>query len=395
MKIQTAYERLLIVLFLAALVAPVVGTVLGWGPDPAAIRLAEKRAPASPPRLAWSREAVAALPGSVDTYWNDFFGFRQNLVALQGRVKLFLRASVATPSHRREVLIGNGGWLFLANEQQVLRQVRGVDTLTPSDLARWVDMVRTWRDWARERGIPFVCAVPPNKHTVYPEHLPAWVRRNRTGMSELDQLAHELAGEPSFLDLRSALFAAKAVEPYRIYSRLDSHWDGLGAFFAYQAIMDRLFAGSPPVAVVTRNELRVAVGPREGADLVKILGLQASLVEDHVWVRAPERNADAAAVVEPAHHRPVRLLVVGDSYSGGLRQFFDATFDDTQYVNFAHSDQVAEAFRTRTPDVLLIEVVERILNDPAIADRLRRLVPAAPAGGEHTAAAVAAVGHTG
>ncbi len=41
---------------------------------------------------------------------------------------------------------------------------------------------RSWirrREWLAARGIAYVVTVVPEKFTIYPEHLPAWVTKSR------------------------------------------------------------------------------------------------------------------------------------------------------------------------------------------------------------------------
>ena len=87
-------------------------------------------------------------------------------------------------------------------------------------------------------GGRFVFVVAPNKHTVYPEQLPAGLGRSDTS-TRLDQLAAALheRGEP-FVDLRPVLMELK--QSRRAYQRLGTHCNDVGAHAAYLAIGRRL-----------------------------------------------------------------------------------------------------------------------------------------------------------
>ena len=149
------------------------------------------------------------------------------------------------------------------------------------------------RAWCRHgatgavpRGIAFLCVVAPNKHTIYPEHLPAWVRRNRTGMSELDQLANELAGERSFLDVRPVLLAAKGSNPTRSTRRSIHTGTGSAPSMptrrSWTAVRHHAAHGDGATRRPRRgSRRREGCGP--GQDAGPSVGHS---VEDYVWVRA-------------------------------------------------------------------------------------------------------------
>ncbi len=365
--IRKLYQRVLVGFFFAALSAPLIAYILGQGPDSAVIRFVERRVPASRPELELTSESIATFPKRADTYWNDFFGFRHELVALHGRLRLALGASVATPSERREVLIGRDGWLFLANEEEVLRQFRGVDTFSPGELANWVDYLRRLHDWCSTHDVKFVCAIPPNKHTIYPEHLPKWVLRNRMGPGELDQVEGALGGEDWFLDLRPALRAAKEAEPFIVYSKTDSHWNLLGGYWGYRAIMERLFGPASNVPRIERKDIHIVIGDETAMGLSSALGVPKVLYERPIVVRLPDTTPKTAAPASLRSDSPRRVLVIGDSYFMGLRPFFEATFPEVQFIHHGHWARLHRLVKRARPDVVVLELVERMLNNADIA----------------------------
>ena len=81
--------------------------------------------------------------------------------------------------------------------------------------------------------------VAPNKQSIYPEEL----RKNGTYLtSRLDDFLARLTPEARsmFIDPRPELRAAKPRHDVPVYHPTDSHWNDLGAFIAYQKIVEVL-----------------------------------------------------------------------------------------------------------------------------------------------------------
>jgi hypothetical protein len=94
--------------------------------------------------------------------------------------------------------------------------------------------------------------------------------------TRLDDLLNRLdaSARATILDLRPVLRAAAAKHaPLAIYFKTDSHWNGLGAFYAYRAILERL----DEQATVSRLDLAaldnftIVEQPSDGGDIARIL----------------------------------------------------------------------------------------------------------------------------
>src|SRR5579862_4665873 len=97
----------LIALFVAALGILFIGTLHGGKSV-----TEENRAAASWPRLALKRDVITEFPKHFETYFNDHFGGRGQLLALDHWAKAVLFHVSPTPN----VLIGTQGWLYFLGE---------------------------------------------------------------------------------------------------------------------------------------------------------------------------------------------------------------------------------------------------------------------------------------
>jgi len=67
-----------------------------------------------------------------------------------------------------------------------LSHYTGLARLTPEDLDTWQKLLEARRDWLAQLGTKYVFVIPPDKHSVYPEYLPDWLKKGEQP-SKLDQ----------------------------------------------------------------------------------------------------------------------------------------------------------------------------------------------------------------
>lgn len=385
MKVRTCANLLLIACFLAAIVAPLVGT--GWtGPREEPEPITRKKASPAP------RSGFASLeshPKAFKAHFEKNFGFRDLLVRAHSLFQV--KALGISPTPR--VLIGKDGWLFY-NEDNALESYREVRPLPPEDLAQWKRALERRRDWLAKQNIRYLFVIAPNPPTIYPEFLPNTVKRE-PGVSAFDQLADYLNAhsDVEFLDLRPALRAAKA--RHRVYYRTDTHWNSMGAFVAYREIMNRISPWFPELEPDPLDHYRIDYREEPGGDLARFMKLEETLREEvvHLTPRQPgavvsglttqDRGKDVAfrevVVTECPQGEIPRAVILRDSYADALMPFLSRRFQRTAYVwtkSFA-ADRIAE----ERPDLVIQEVAERLLlrsvEEMAPDDPLPPIPPAA------------------
>ena len=192
----------------------------------------------------WPRPTLATLerfPAELDAFVRRHFGFRRRLVRWHDLASLRLlrssphdgsgfterRLAAAAPGPwSSRVLLGRDGWLFVAGGRP-LESYRRTQPFTDDELAAWTEVLEARRAWLAARGIAYLLVVPPDKHNVYPEHMPAAIRPLRD-VSHLDQLLAYLADHSTVdvVDVRPALLAAKERHP--VFPRTDTHWNEIG-----------------------------------------------------------------------------------------------------------------------------------------------------------------------
>jgi alginate O-acetyltransferase complex protein AlgJ len=387
--IRAASEVLIATILATALVLPALDSILSLDPAPAP---REKRALAALPRVPKSGAALLELPQLVDSYVADHFGFRSALIRLHTYASVFVLG--VSPSPSVAVMIGRDGWFYYTGDD-ALAYIEGRNLLSDTEVAAWRSALRQRSQWLARQGIPYLVVFAPDKPTIYPEFLPRWVRPSSKG-NRLDQILAAMKGYPEVdvLDLRPTLLDAK--RHARVYLVTDTHWNSVGAYAAYHAIMSRVAERIPRSAPIPFSEFNLVWGKLPGGDLADMLDLQGLVSEAIPWT-VPKRTSAVRtlAVGEyappgrwPKGREPIvtecpqadvpRVVVLRDSFATALVPYLSEHFGRAVYLWTPTIDPAV--IEAEHPNLVIQEYAERLLsvvgpeNPPEIAAE-RLLVP--------------------
>jgi hypothetical protein len=310
-----------------------------------------------------------------DAAFSDRFAGRNALIALEHAVavKGFHSSPVGN------VVLGRDHWLYFAGEDghALDRHFRGAMPFGNDLVTGLRDELERRRQYLAARGIAYIVTVAPDKATIYPEHLPAWMHHMATP-TPFDRVVALLGRDPGlrFVDLRGPLLAAK--ETRQVYYRTDSHWNYLGAIVAYEALMKAVQAAvgidrlpriaepdvPPYVAGVDRyrGDLAHLLGEWTGYDepdfapLGKVLGDPSRRC-----ARRIDQDADPGFEIYACDRAPnLRAVVYRDSMAIPLIPLLSENFRRVVYVSSRRLDRAL--IEREHPDVVIDEFVERSLN---------------------------------
>ncbi len=246
------------------------------------------------------------------------------------------------------------------------------------------------RDWLASQGIRYIFTIAPNKPTIYPEYLPDSVKYI-PAYSRLDQITDYLQkhSDLEIVDLRKELRNAKA--RYRVYEKTDTHWNEVGAYFAYQTLINHVRQGFPSISQPLKlSDFTLTSTLEQGGDLSKMLKLQP-VYQEEVFKLVPNSPSKASNFVnlkgystvpqqvisrgpgypsflrspplvsEVKDERLPRALIIGDSFAQKRLIYFLAEhFRQTLVIGQNVFD--VELIQKEHPNVVIQEVVERALS---------------------------------
>lgn len=328
----------------------------------------EKRALAQKPDFKMIN--LLEFPKAYEEYFNDNFGFRQLLIKWNNFFKVNICNSSPSISN---VILGKEGWLFYAGER-VIEDFSCTIPFSEEELIK-IKMIQEEREqWLKNQGISYYIVIPPNKHTIYSEYLPI----NRVGeISRLDQVISYLKKNShlKIIDLRSELFKEK--EHHLLYYMTDTHWNDLGAFFAYQKVISEIKAEYPQIKPLVLTDFSINSQIANGGDLALMLSMSDSLKEER-YVLAPKKEIKAKdgaqgnyqdpsypgrkAVIKVTNDNNLpNLVMFRDSFSTALIPYLSENFNRSSYF-WTHSF-VPEVILKEKPNIVILETVERYIHN--------------------------------
>jgi hypothetical protein len=347
----------------------------------------ENRLPAVWPMFKGIGQSRDFITG-VENYFNDHFGFRKQLIRWNNHWKeqLFRDASY------RDVIIGRDGWLFYSGDGMIDNVTREA-VWSERELKDWCRLLEMRRDWLRERGAHYLLVVPPDKHSVYPEYLPVWLKQG-TKPSKIQQLVQYMHAHSTVqvLDLTATLIEAKKIRV--AYLKTDTHWNAFGGFVAYRALAAALARQLPGLEPLPLDTYDWKPTLQAGGDLVTILGGGGHYPETggvsplalkqlptaremYDPVRLPQYGPKATWTLFTLNEKASgKAMVFHDSFACSWCPSLGQHFKEIIYV--WHYEWDRRLIEQEKPDVVIDEILERFFNlqDPVKLARKDQLPPA-------------------
>lgn len=362
---QSVFHLVIIVIFFCAVSAPLVHRLLH---STAAISDLEKRTLAALPAAPQSLKELKSYPKSLETYYQDHFGFRETLTYLYKRMQYAIGDS---PSEN--VLIGRDGWLFLDGDRFLdpVGDYRNLNTYSQQEITQLAAYLIGKQRWLAKQHIKYIFVIAPNKHTIYSEKLPSRIKKAGP-CSAVDQLVAAVGHHPDFhmVDLREPLLSAKT-DDRLLYYKTDTHWNDLGANVAQFELAKKLADLFPGRIRPRSYEDRLFDRRyRKGGDLAYFIGLPNIFDEIEyrpLWddpctprLTAIEQESRKPLITECPDAR-ITALIFRDSFFSAVQPFLGTYFQQATYIwQYAHFDTLAEYIQKRKPDVVIEEWAERV-----------------------------------
>lgn len=289
-----------------------------------------------------------------EQWFEDHFAFRDVFVTADSlvQVKVFGVSPIDT------VVVGKDGWLFYASS---LDDYTGNGALTGRGIWNAVHNLSLMQRYAEERGAEFLLTVPPNKNTLYGDHMPDCYQK-RTGQSNLERMATELQklGMP-YADLMEGFQAQKDI----LYLKRDSHWSGRGAVLAYNIMLDALQVEHDRYDTVESIRKKDSYGDLNG--MLYPLPVEPEWDEEfqkelsYHYVTDTESVEDPWIVTENGEAEG-SVLMFRDSFGNTLLPLIADSFGQA-YFSKSTPYRIAEYMDQCEPDHVVVEKVERNLKE--------------------------------
>lgn len=369
------FKKLFVTAFFIALLLPVTSA---WWQPYQTTSTGERRTLAVFPEVNFDATLLSEFPKKFESFLNDHFGYRERLIYLLN----FIRVKTGAVWYSGDVVIGKEGWLFHGGPH--IPDIRNAAPFGPGELGVWAKVQDAKYHWLKERGVRYLFVITPNKHLIYPEHLPGEIDIFKRESRREQLVSYMKETTPaSVLDLTDSMLALKndqQVGDWNLYYKTDTHWNSWGAYFAYLEIIDRLNNMGLNIEPyqADKNSFQML---RSNADLSGNLGLGEALAYESPEFRmelAPcaqyhgvDRNASLAEknvtwFGTTCAEKPLRLLMFRDSYALAPMPFLFETFGYVYFVPHspANFQALKELVEQHKPDIVIEQRASRWLRTP-------------------------------
>lgn len=267
---------------------------------------------------------------------------------------------------------GQDGWLFLGNEfDNTVAKLKLASPPPAKDISREARLFADLAFAAEKADISVALLIGPNKSTIHPEFLPDEIKPSQARYvtyftDQLDAVPNLTIVDP-FEDLLRAKERSGL-----LYYRTDTHWNLKGAFLAFSVLAERMGWDVP--------EVSFEAGDRHWGDLIAISQLDDFPVDlGDSW--KIEWGSDPDLEVKPLPNLPETsfgraevmmnnaplseqtVWVIGDSFTGNLAPYINATFREVHYLGHWGSKirTLPEELTNseEKPDLIIVVRVER------------------------------------
>ncbi len=292
-----------------------------------------------------------------DLWFIDRIGLRLTLVSAGAA----FHVGLLQRSTDRRVVFGRDGWLFYTDDEHrpaTMADFRGTLRFTEPEVRATERNLLAMRDALAACGARGLVVVAPNKQSIYGEYL------NNTGVrpaTRFDDLLSRLnaPARAMILDLRVPLLAAKAAAPSQpLYFKTDSHWNDLGAFYAYRAVIGTLAQSMPvgDLALTSLDQYTIDVTPFDDGDLaIKMLSSPGRFKDVQVLLRPKTEGVLSQAKLGG------QILMAGDSFSARLSNFVARHFYVSRSLTLAELPPPPLRAEWPQPSAVVFETVESFL----------------------------------
>lgn len=303
-----------------------------------------------------------SFSNDFETYFKDHFTLRNTIINLNSLIKYYVFNSSSKPEN---AMIGNDGWIFYTSKtDKEIQSFSHTNLFTEDELN---ENVKNWiaqKSALTNQNIEYYMAVWPSKSTIYNHFIPFRLQAQQSQeISKLDQVLNYLKEKNSpiqILDVRKKLKEKSISE--KIYHQTDTHWNSLGAFYAYQELMPMM-----NIQPYSKDDFIIKSQDYSG-DLINLMGVcSPNIISEKQPVFefknskikieiAETKLSNTVLVVNNNPELKNKILVFRDSYTSAMIEFISLHFKESYFVWSDYNQDIVDKIK---PEKVLVAKVER------------------------------------
>lgn len=316
---------------------------------------------------------------------------------LESHLNYFFYTNFKISLNKNEVIVGKDKFLFLGNDiDQVIDKTQGLYKYTNQDIDKWTSKLKKVQMWYEERGIKFVITIAPNKHSVYSEKLPAWMKQNKQTITD-KIISYSKNKKINLLDLRDSM---KKNKHKQLYFMTDTHWNYKGASIAYEETIK--YINSVYGIKYKTAKYNFSLFPHHSGDLARLLKINTLLPKHYehlLYIDISNESNVCHGIINkkidleqctnqenPELHvarngqytinntsvNDNKLLLMCDSFGTANSKLYNETFNSVWrfHYKYINGKQLSHFILQHKPNIVIYQIVERSLYNGLIVKEL-------------------------
>lgn len=344
-----------IVLFLTVCIIPLIFSNKKAG----MISTVENRALAEFPKVFKDDGAInPELKTEFNSWLNDNIGFRDTLMGFNTKIQYTFFNKI----NSSDVILGKNGWLFYQGEGGIsINDYQAKELYTEKQLKKILKNVAELQKWCHDNDMEFVLMLMPNKEHVYSELMPDGIQEVNK-KKNIDLVVDYIRENSDIKVVYPKEELLKAKKNYDVYYKYDTHWNDLGAYEGYKALMSAL--NITPVSFEN-----IEIREYDGGDLANMAmlsGIMETYDENFISYSGTvetlydDENGNNAYQKYRYNDGHGKIFFMGDSFRDALKPMLSRTFE---YSDFVHRDtEIFDEVLKEKLDIFVYQMVERYVS---------------------------------
>jgi len=302
------------------------------------------------------------------------FPLKSDLFQLYSNIKKNIFNAPAIPSL---VIESENGWLFLGNSfenSKAMSESKGILVFTKKELNILKTNLIEKKKWLDKDSIRLYISIAPNKHSVYGDMIPIKKYDRKTKLEQVDSICKLL--NIDFINLGDK-FPKETEKP--LYYKTDTHWNDLGAFYAFQATYDVINKDYPVSTFkpYTLDSLSLTVSKSlyvgdlngmlknkrtENRFSLNFKTPQSSTILSKRLTLPLKYNKDPNTYESRSKSgvNKLKIIIFHDSFMPFYSKYMKENFGETLFIWNHKFDK--ELIKSEKPDIIYYEIVERSID---------------------------------
>ena len=274
---------------------------------------------------------------------------------LTTRIKFLISGKVISNS----VFDGKDKWLFYSskNDGHLINDYKGKNHPSNQKLEEMKNNLISNFTFLKNRGIKFIVFVAPNKGKIYSRYFPDnfIIAPQTTTDYVVEQMQSSNFDFPVIYPYKELLeYSLK----YQLYYPRDTHWNQLGAYIGFRALLKEGFNYDLPTIDSLSIKEEQSKGKGDLTYMVKLDKYYPYLTEYSLKEYDDIQTTTIKDYVNPNPLINKSVLVIGDSFSEGLTKYLIKTFTKVSVIH--RKDYNIDKLEKFKPDVVVFESVGRL-----------------------------------